>query len=84
MFTKVFIDSAQECMPDKTVRVRTDDAPWMTNEIRFLIKQRGKMHKKAKRSNLKADWENFRTFRIMLFPKLGSVNITLMNSPKNI
>ena len=35
----------------------------MTNEIRLLIKQRGKMHKKAKRSNLKADWDNFRTFR---------------------
>ena len=65
-------------MPVKTVRVRTDDAPWMTNEIRLLIKQRGKMHKKAKRSNLKADWDNFRTFR-------NNVNlITLMNSPKKI
>ena len=70
MFTQVFMDSAQECMPVKTVRVRTDDAPWMTNEIRLLIKQRGKMHKKAKRSNLKADWDNFRTFRNNVISKV--------------
>ena len=84
MFTKVFIDSAQECVPVKTVRVHTDDAPWMTNEIRLLIKQRGKMHKKAKRSNLKAVFgTTFALLEIMLFLKLGSVNlITLMNSPK--
>ena len=55
----------------------------MTNEIQLLIKQRGKMHKKAKRSNLKADWDNFAILEIMLFPKLGSVNlITLMYSLK--
>ena len=55
----------------------------MTNEIRLLIKQRGKMHKKAKRGNLKADRDNFALLEIMLFPKLGSVIlITLMNSPK--
>ena len=70
MFTKVFIDSAQECIPVKTFRVRTDDAPWMTNEIRLLIKQRGKMHKKAKRSNLKAEWDNFRTFRNNVISKV--------------
>ena len=66
----VFMDSAQECIPVKTVRVCTDDAPWMTNEIRLLIKQRGKMHKKAKRSNLKADWDNFRTFRNNVISKI--------------
>ena len=70
MFTKAFIDSAQECMPAKTVRVRTGDAAWMTNEIPLLIKQRAKMHKKAKRSNLKADWDNFRTFRNNVISKV--------------
>ena len=70
MFTKIFMDSAQERMPVKTVRVRTDDAPWMTNEIRLLIKQRGKMHKKAKRSNLKADWDNLRTLRNNVISKV--------------
>ena len=39
IFTKIFMNAAQECMPVKTVRVRTDDAHWMTNEIRLLIKQ---------------------------------------------
>ena len=50
--------------------MRTDDAPWMTNEIRLLTKQRGKMHEKAKRSNLKADWDNFCTFRNNIISKV--------------
>ena len=72
-FVSVFMDSAQECMPVKTVCVRTDDAPWMTNEIRLLIKQRVKMHKKAitnTGSNLRADWDNFRTFRNNVISKV--------------
>ena len=49
LFTKIFMNSAQECMPVKTVSVRSNDASWMTNEVRALIKERGKIHKKAKR-----------------------------------
>ena len=52
LFTKIFMNSAQERMPVKTVSVRSNDAAWMSNEIRELIKQRGKIHKNAKRSNL--------------------------------
>ena len=33
------------------------------NEIRVLIKQYGKIYKKAKRSNLIKDWDNFPAFR---------------------
>ena len=62
------MNSAQECMPVKTVRVRSNDAAWMTNEIRGLIKQRGKIHKKAKRGNFKKkDWDNFHAFRNDVF-----------------
>ena len=35
----------------------------MTTSIRKLIKKRHKLHKKAKRSKLRADWENFREAR---------------------
>ena len=49
LFTKIFMNSAQECVPVKTVSVRSNYAVWMTNEIRALIKQRGKINKKAKR-----------------------------------
>ena len=64
------MNSAQECMPVKTVSVRSNDAAWMTNEIRALIKQRGKIHKKAKRSNSKKDWDNFRAFRNDVISKI--------------
>ena len=49
LFTKIFMNSAQECVPVKTVSVRSNYAVWVTNEIRALIKQRGKINKKAKR-----------------------------------
>ena len=70
LFTKIFMNSAQERMPVKTVSVRSNDAAWMSNEIRELIKQRGKTHKKAKRSNLKKDWDNFRAFRNDVISKI--------------
>ena len=70
LFTKIFMNSAQERMPVKTVSVRSNDAAWMTNEIRALIKQRGKIHKNAKRSNLKKDWDNFRAFRNDVISKI--------------
>ena len=78
LFTKIFMDSTQECMLVKTGRALTNDALWMTNEIRSLIKQRGKMYRKTKQSNLKAHWDNFHFFifffLILFFiPRLGSV-----------
>ena len=55
--------TAQEC-----IRVRTvGDA-----KVDYLLKQR-KMHQKAKRSNLKADWDNFCIFRSVI-SRVKSVN----------
>ena len=42
----------------------------MTNEIRVLITQRGKIPKKAKRSNLKKDQDNSRAFRNDVISKI--------------
>ena len=43
--------------------VRCKDVPWLTSEIRKLIKKRNRLHRRAKRSKLTKDWDRFRQFR---------------------
>ena len=65
-------------MPVKTVSVRSNYAVWVTNEIRALIKQRGKINKKVKRRYLKKDWDNFRAVRNDVILKLESVKLSFL------
>ena len=57
------MDKAKLCMPVKTVTIRPNDVPWMTNEIRLLINKRIVLHNKAKLTNKHEDWQIFRQFR---------------------
>ena len=50
-------------MPFKVVTVRSKDVPWLTSEIRKLIKKRDRLHRRAKRNKLTEDWDRFRQFR---------------------
>ena len=50
-------------IPNKKVVIRPNDAPWMNGYIRKLMRKRNRIHKKAKRSNSRANWEKFRHFR---------------------
>ena len=63
MFTETFFHTAKQCMPIKTVTIRSRDVEWITCEIRRLLRQRNKLHKKAKYTNSRQDWEHFRSFR---------------------
>ena len=62
-FTDTFLTIAKQCIPVKTVLVRQNDAQWMNDEIQQLIVKRNKRHKKAKQTNLGADWGRFRKVR---------------------
>lgn len=63
MFTEKYFGIAKDCMPYKTVTVRTRNAPWMTKEIQLSLKHRNRLHKKAKQTNNPIEWDNFRNFR---------------------
>ena len=54
---------AKNCMPVKVVTIREQDAPWITLEIKKLIKKKNLIHKLAKRLNREWTWELFRRTR---------------------
>ena len=62
-FTNKLTDTAQEYIPHKQCTIRTNDKPWMTNNIRRHIRKRRRIHKKAKCSNNETDWTLFRNQR---------------------
>ena len=51
LFSNTLFDITKNCMPVKTVRIRENDAPWMTEEIRKLRSKKLKHHTLAKRLN---------------------------------
>ena len=61
--TNTFLNLAKQCMPVKTVTVRTNDAPWINEKIRESIATKKRIHKLAKRTNSDEDWAKFRRCR---------------------
>ena len=51
-FTHTFLEIATQCMPAETILVRQRDAVWINDEIRRLIENRKKIHKKAKQKEI--------------------------------
>ena len=50
-------------MPVKTISVRQCDKPWITEEIKQMIRNKNKLHKKAKIFNTDQSWKSFRQIR---------------------
>ena len=52
-----------ECIPNKTVRIRLSDPPWITTAIRKLIRKRKRACHKAKQSDTSRLWNNLKKRR---------------------
>ena len=63
LFSKTLLNAAKMCMPTKTVKIRDNDAPWMTEEIRKLRTKKVKLHTLAKILNSNWCWNLFRHAR---------------------
>ena len=50
-------------MPVNRISVRQCDKPWITEEIKQIIRNKNKLHKKAKIFNTDQLWKNFRQIR---------------------
>ena len=48
-----------ECIPNKTIRIRPSDPPWITTTIRKLIRKRKRAYQKAKQAGTQRLWNNF-------------------------
>ncbi|XP_045206258.1 uncharacterized protein LOC123558446 [Mercenaria mercenaria] len=56
-------DLAKQNIPNKTIKVRPLDVPWMTNDIRRNIRKRKRLYRKARITSTQHYWQKFRTVR---------------------
>jgi hypothetical protein len=49
---KLFIDASKRKIPNKVIRIRPMDKPWMTGEVKTHIRHRNRLYKRFKRSKL--------------------------------
>ena len=61
--TNYILTIAKECIPNKTIRVRPSEPPWITSNIKQNIRRRKRAYKKAKRTNSIIHWNKFRKQR---------------------
>ncbi|MCG8096458.1 MAG: endonuclease/exonuclease/phosphatase family protein, partial [Candidatus Thiodiazotropha endolucinida] len=54
---------AKECIPNRTIKVRPSDPPWLTSFLKRHIRKRKRAYRKALHSNLERHWTKFRTLR---------------------
>ena len=54
---------ARECNPNRNVRIKVTDPPWITSTIKSLIRKRKRAYKKARRTNLIEHWQSFKRIR---------------------
>ena len=53
----------KECIPNRSIKVRTSDPPWITTLLKKQIRKRKRLYRKAKRTNLERHWIKFRQLR---------------------
>ena len=54
---------ASKYIPNKIIKVRQSDPPWLTNNIKKMMRKRKCLYDKDKRSNNIVDFENFKQIR---------------------
>ncbi len=57
------ISLAEIYIPNKEILVRQSDLPWITTNIKRMIRKRKRLYRKAKLTNNNAHWVKFRNFR---------------------
>ena len=70
--SSVIMETASSSIPHKNATSRPYDSPWMHNEIRHLIRQRRRLHRKAKNVNTNEAWAKFRKIRNKVVGKIRS------------
>ena len=69
-WNETFLNLAREYIPNKVIKIMTDDKPWYNSELRRLSGKKKNLHRKAKRINSPADWNNFRMIRNLYTGKI--------------
>ena len=70
----VFVSSgnlAKQQIPNKTIKMRQSDPPWLTCEIKIIIRKRKRLYNKYKKTKRPTDFEKYKHTRTL--PQLKSV-----------
>ena len=54
---------ARECIPNRNVRIKASEPPWITSSIKSLIRKRKRAYKKARKTNVVGHWQSFKGIR---------------------
>ena len=63
VFNSLFLDTLNDHAPIKRFKIKSRPNPFITPEIKQLMKTRDSWHKKARKSNDRLDWNAYRFFR---------------------
>ena len=69
-FTNNLVTAAKRCMPSKKVTDRSNDKPWITDEIKKMILKKEIIHRLAKEINSVWSWRLFKKYRNDLTDKI--------------
>ncbi|MEW8548321.1 MAG: endonuclease/exonuclease/phosphatase family protein, partial [Candidatus Thiodiazotropha sp.] len=61
--TDQIINVAKRHVPNKTIKVRQSDPPWLNNTIKKMIRKRKRLFNKFKSSRNDLDYQNYKRFR---------------------
>ena len=74
-FSTLVLSVAKSFIPSKDVIIRPNDKPFMNGHIRKLIRQRYRLHNKAKHTNIPEDWANFRKSRNLVISEVRKAKL---------
>jgi len=58
-FKSLFMDTCKSFIPTKSVTIRPRDEPWMTNDVRKMLRKRGRAYKKWKNKPTNVNLEHY-------------------------
>ena len=63
LMTDKILEKASESIPNRVITVRNNDLPWLTNNIKKLMRKRNRLRRKAKNLNSQHFWNKFKIIR---------------------
>lgn len=62
-WSQLFIYNARKYVPTQLVTIRPGEPPWMSNQLRKIMRRRNRLHKRAKQTNVTDHWALYRRAR---------------------
>ena len=83
-FTETYITLCKSCIPRKKVLIRPSDRPWFTSELRYNIRLRDRLRRKALKSNKNQDKLRYKNQRNKVNNMKKNAKETYMNNYEDL